>query len=299
MSDPDTATPDATELTSGQRIGRSIAKMDKGGIVFVIMLAVATVLLFVGLAYLCWVIAASWLWSWGFDPAGWHSLVAILGLMYLVIIPFLALILFTSGIDFWDEYGSVRRELTKARQEQGEIEIQLDATDPQFPLKLISYSRFMLKEYYIMAMRQAGRSYRYCLIAMWLGFIVLLAGVADYFIPLRALLANSFSLPETPQPSTASGLSPTEFVLITGVVLEFIAAAFLWVYRFSITQQTYYYRRQLKLHNVLLAKHVGDGMQEGKDAALKMIIQSLLENVDMTQSDLPTASGVKGFLKKG
>lgn len=286
------------KLTSAKRIGRSIAKMDKGGIIFVTMLSVGVVLLFIGLAYLCWAIAAPWLWGWGFDPAGWHSPVALLGLSYLLIIPFVALILFPSGIEFWDEYGSARRELTDARQQQGEIENELDTEDPQYPLKLISYSRFMLKEYYIMAMRQAQRSYRYCLIAMWLGFIVLLAGVADYFIPLRALLASSFNLTATPQSSTGSGLTPNEFVLITGVVLEFIAAAFLWVYRFSIKQQTYYYRRQLKLHNMLLAKHVGEGMQEGKDAAFKLIVQSLLENVEMTQIDPPRTGGLKSLLKR-
>src|SRR3546814_11380074 len=58
---------------------------------------------------------------------------------------------------------------------------------------------------------------------------------------------------------------PDTLVLITGVVIEFIAAAFLWVYRFSIQQQTYYYRRQIRLHNALLAHRLTGDMTQAKD----------------------------------
>lgn len=292
--------PGTAFLPGARRIGQLLASANAGrsGLVFVIFLFSTTVILFVGLAYLCWFIAIPKLWEWGFDQGGWRSIFAVLGNLYVGMFPLLTVFFFIIGIEFWDGYESTRRELTSVRQQQGEVENQLDIADPQYPLKLIRYSRFMLKEYYIMAMRQAQRSYRCCLIAMWLGFLVLLAGVADYFIPLRSLLASSFTLVESLQVQTASGLKPSELVLITGIVLEFIAIAFLWVYRFSIKQQTYYYRRQLKLHNMLLAKHVGDDMKDGKDEALKLIMQSLLENEDFVQMEPPKISWLKSRLKE-
>src|SRR3546814_10095571 len=73
---------------------------------------------------------------------------------------------------------------------------------------------------------------------------------------------------------------PDTLVLITGVVIEFIAAAFLWVYRFSIQQQTYYYRRQIRLHNALLAHRLTGDMTQAKDESVKMIVERLLEDME-------------------
>src|SRR3546814_5992769 len=120
---------------------------------------------------------------------------------------------------------------------------------------MLSYSRAMLNEYYAIAMSQAQRSFRYCLIAMWLGFLVLIAGVLDNFVPLTEILFPGSS------GTTVQGIAgqghvssdPDTLVLITGVVIEFIAAAFLWVSRFSIPQQTYYYSPQITLNHRILA----------------------------------------------
>ena len=95
----------------------------------------------------------------------------------------------------------------------------------------------------------------------------------------------------------SDGVDPNTVVLLTGVVLEFIAAAFLWVYRFSIQQQTYYYQRQLKLHNVLLAHRISSAMGDGKDESVKLVIEKLLEEASPQGIEPPTSAGVGKLLK--
>lgn len=272
-------------------IGRTIASGGKEGILFAGLLVSLTCALFLVLAYFMWLKWVPQLWSWGFSDPGIHTAVAVIGLIYLAIIPFMTIFIFPNGLAFWNEYQSAQKELGETREKQTQLQDQLDVNDPQYPVKLVSYSRFMLKEYYIMAMKQAQRSFKYCLIAMWLGFAVLLVGVADYFMPMQSILASTLNFETTRD----TAFSAQSFVLITGVVLEFISVAFLWVYRFSIKQQTYYYRRQLKLHNVLIAKNVTESMETGKDAALTTIITNLLENVEMTQLEPPSTSALKGL----
>src|SRR3546814_20189843 len=90
---------------------------------------------------------------------------------------------------------------------------------------------------------------------MWLGFLVLIAGVLDNFVPLTEILfpgSSGTTVDGIAGPGHVSS-DPDTLGLITGVVIELIAAAFLWVYRFSTKQQTDHHRRQLMLTIALLA----------------------------------------------
>lgn len=260
---------------------------------FLVALAIAG-----ALGWFIWLKLMLPLWTWGYGEFSWRSFVAWLPLFYLGIVPLVGLGLLPVLLEFWGEYGAVRKQVTSAREAQGQIEQALQEHDPQKLVLIISYSRQMLSEYYAIAMSQAQRSFRYCLIAMWLGFFVLMIGVLDNFMPIRSLIVDVL-------PATGAGtenvqgaaLSPNELVLITGVVIEFIAAAFLWVYRFSIQQQTYYYRRQLGLHNALLAQRLSESMTTSKDEAVKLVVQRLLEDPVLQQMEAPSSSGLSNFFK--
>lgn len=291
----DVAKPETQRATLARSIGRTIAQGGKEGRLVAFVLFTFSCVLFLVLAYFVWLKLIPVIWQWGFDPVSFRAILAAIALLYAAILPGIGPLVFFKGIAIWSEYHAAQREIGASRQKQDELQDQLDVTDPQYPLKLVTYSRFMLQEYYLMAMKQAQRSFRYCLIAMWLGFAVLLVGVADYFIPLRAIAIHYYALPQEIFQSADTVFSPNTFILITGVILEFISVAFLWMYRFSIAQQTYYYRRQLRLHNVLLAKNVGESMGDGKDAAFNSIIKSLLENVEMTQIAPPKTTDLKAF----
>src|SRR3546814_16043954 len=136
---------------------------------------------------------------------------------------------------------------------------------------------------------------------MWLGFLFLIAGVLDNFVPLTEILFPGSS------GTTVDGIAgqghvssdPDTLVLITGVVIEFIAAAFLWVYRFSIQQQTYYYRRQIRLHNALLAHRLTGEMQQAKAESVKMTVERLLGHRQGPAPPLPEPTGNASWREEG
>ncbi len=253
---------------------------------------------FAGLAWICWFWWLPVVWEWGFGRLTWASLVAPFAMIYLVIIPFAAVWLAPAITNFWAEFGALRQDVESARVSQQDIEQELREDDPQGLVLMLSYSRAVLSEYYAIAMSQAQRSFRYCLIAMWLGFAVLITGVLDSFLPMRGLLPG-YLPPGTDGVAAlgAGGDDRNTLVLLTGAVIEFIAAAFLWVYRFSIQQQTYYYRRQLSLHNALLAHRLATTM-EAKDDSTKMIVERLLQDMEGPSSELHGSRGIMGLLKR-
>lgn len=288
-----------TPIRQNRIIGTAARAVARGGTGFTLVAAMLAVAVFFGLAWLCWLNWMPRVWNWGYSELGWESFVAWIGLLYLGIIPFGAIPLFTTISEFWVEYDTARREVENAREKQGAIEDDLKADDKSGLVQLVSYSRYLLREYYALATNQARRSFRYCLIAMWIGFAVLLLGVADYYLPLREAMVVRLGLSEQlANPASREGLSPNEFVLITGAIIEFVAAAFLWVHRFSITQQTYYYRRQMRLHNALFAHRLGEDMTEGRDEAIKLIVASLLEDVAMQETEAPTGKKLAALAKK-
>jgi hypothetical protein len=256
---------------------------------------VLALLVFGGLAWVCWYWWLLGIWAWGFDSFTWRSFVAPIVVLYLAIIPFVAVWAFPALVEFWGEYGSLRQQVSSAREAQRNIERELQQDDPHRLVLVLSYSREMLAEYYAIAMSQAQRSFRYCLIAMWLGFIVLIAGVIDSFVPLSEVLVAQLGGAPLADAAAAT-VASNDLVLLTGVVIEFIAAAFLWVYRFSIRQQTYYYRRQLRLHNALLAHRLSADMGNDRAAAIGKIVERLLDDMDTAEPTPPNAGGLRRLL---
>jgi hypothetical protein len=262
------------------------------------MLLIITLLLFIvvagALVYLCWIRAIPLLWSWGFGD--WSiaklgkSILAIVGMLYLVIIPFLPLGIGPRVVIFLEEVSSYRHDVKTAREAQQNIEQELSDKDPNQIVLVLRYSRELLGEYYALGMHQAQRSYRYALIAMWLGFLVLLAGVANQLGWLKALFPEAFKNTDATQDNTV--------VLLAGTVMEFIAAAFLWVYRTSTQQLIYFYRRQFMLHRTLLATRMAKDMAQRAEEATLCIIQKLVEEVDDFKTDAAGGGGFSKLLRK-
>jgi hypothetical protein len=239
------------------------------------------------------------------------------------------------------------KEVGAAIDAQKEIEEQLLKNDPYQIVKVVSYSRETLREYYTIGRNQAKKSFRYSLIAMWLGFIVLLLGVTNAIMPVyqiyqqfeevrgekvtaernqdtltkqQELLAkgqekiegeaseknkakedDKNNTEKKTQVIEATLSEANDIVLLTGAVIEFIAAVFLWVYRYSIRQLTLFYSRQLKFHNVLLAHRLTANMEEKKEETLMKIIDKMFEEKDQPELETPSGKGkgLIGLLKGG
>jgi TRADD-N domain-containing protein len=285
------------KASGSSRVAQSLASLFGRGwptttlTIVVALLGIAVIAL---LVYLCWIRAIPALrsWDWGFDRADpariGRGVLALLGLMYLAIIPFLPIGIAPWVLTFLAEVTSYRQDVKTAREAQQNIEETLATNDPHQIVMVLRYSRELLGEYYALGMHQAQRSYRYALIAMWLGFIVLLGGVTNQLGWLKALFPETFT----------EVADDNAVVLLTGAVMEFIAAAFLWVYRTSTQQLIYFYRRQLMLHRTLLASRIAKGMAHKAEDATLMIIQKVLEDVDELKTDAATGGGISKLLQK-
>jgi hypothetical protein len=221
-----------------------------------------------GLIYLCWYIWLPSLWSWGFEPTTWRSIFSAIGAFYLVCIPFSPL----AGSSFIGNILSlylneqeevVAGKFSELNRGQQSIEAELETKDKAGLIPLIRYSRLQLEAYYRIGLDQTHRSFRYSIIAMWVGFIVIISGVGINFLPIsiRELFAVS---------------NVKDISISGGTVIEIISALFLWVYQSSINQLTYFYNRQMDNHNVLICQRIAETMKKSDDTK-KVIIEKILE----------------------
>jgi len=71
-----------------------------------------------------------------------------------------------------------------------------------------------------------------------------------------------------------------------------IAALFLWVYRSSIAQLTYFYNRQMHIHNVVMCYRMAASMKEPDTAVGKIIDKVLEQTWGVEQQPLPSGKVV-------
>ena len=74
-----------------------------------------------------------------------------------------------------------------------------------------------------------------------------------------------------------------------GVIIEFIAATFLWIYRTAIVQLNLYYRRQTLIHSALISVAVAKDLEGDEfNLALRNIISTVvMPNPDVKLPELP------------
>ena len=219
-------------------------------------------------SYFCWWEWFPSLWSWGFSKISWAAIPAAVGSVYLAITPLIPVavggVWLSSILGMYakDADERISQQIDEAMLGQNELEKHLQAEDTHGLVKLVRYSRLQLQAYYGIGLSQTQRSFRYSVIAMWIGFVVIVAGTVSYFLPV-------VNLPTGPAAPTQ------QFALLGGLIIELISAAFLWVYKSSINQLTYFYDRQQLNHNALISFTIAESMVE-KDAAKLKIVDRLL-----------------------
>lgn len=218
--------------------------------------------------YVCWWLLVPRILSWGFSALSWRSVFSAFGLFYVVAAPFLVVaVSFFLPEKILAMYATeaderLRQQIDDAMFGQDELERLLQNEDRHGLVKLVRYSRLQLQAYYRIGLSQTQRSFRYSVIAMWIGFFVIVLGVGSYLIP-------HYFAQATPA-ATAQ-----QFTLAGGLIIEIISGAFLWVYKSSISKLTYFFDRQQLSHNTLLSFAIAESMTE-KDAAKMKIISQLI-----------------------
>jgi len=211
----------------------------------------------------------------------------------LVIIVFLALIslallglaldvgraIFRLGAAREDE--RIRMARLHIRRTEDDALRRLEKTEMGGLLPLLRYSRAQLEIYYDISLQQTRRSFSNAVTAMWLGFMILILGVALYIGPVERLGLG--------RPS----LDFNVLILSSAAIVEFISALFLWIYRSTISQLTFYYRLQMHSHSAILAFRMATSMGSA-DEAKCAIITSMLDSSMMP--DRPSVEGARGLM---
>jgi hypothetical protein len=234
------------------------------------MLAIVFLLCAIPVGYLTWDIALKTLWEWGQFP-WWHVVLAVFGSLGLIVAPLVVLAMavafatFLANVSMKASEGAVRKARDALRDAEREALGRLEKSDGPGLLPLLKYSRAQLEAYYAVGLGQARKSFMNSVLAMWLGFVVLLAGLA------YQVVAPHFNF-GTPAPDFKN------LTLGSGAIIEFISAAFLWVYRSATVQLTNFYDRQMHTHTSILSFRIAETMIDlvARDRVKEAIVNSIL-----------------------
>lgn len=246
-------------------------KGDRYRISVLVILVLIGIAFTIFLAYFCYFVWLPAIWSWGFDPISWwKAILAVLGAIYLVLGPFLPYVALNgtlSGIGgLYTEEASNKFEaqIHEIEVKQSGYEEVLKEKDTEGLIPMVTYSRIELEQYYKIGLTQSQRSFQFSMIAMWLGFLIIAFGIVSYIVPAsfinRDLVEGNFQI----------------LTISSGIVMEVIAALFLGIYRNSMNRSTYFYNRQVFIHNALLAYKIAKSMKE-PDLSKQLIIEKILE----------------------
>lgn len=229
--------------------------------------------LIVGALAAMWYAWFNWmpqLWHWSYAGPWYHAIPGSLAVLFLALLPVhlpiqaLALTRTVVAISIDEAADRLQKRVEQGSQALQEVEGRLAVDDRLQLVPLLSYSRVQLEAYYSIGLDQTQRSFRYSVVAMWIGFAVIMSGIV-----VRVLDLERFGIRAL---DGDAGL----LVIACGVVIELISALFLWIYRNSVRQLTYFYNRQIFNHGVLMAHRISSGMQ-APDETRRLIVERLLD----------------------
>jgi hypothetical protein len=268
-------------------------------IVFIIALAIFLGIIVCIIEYIWPIIQGIWNWGkspWYFIiPAGFIDLCIVLlicGVLFYSILALLGIIGWYGEIDFDRSQENLRTAFgVEQKAEQKTAGPSLTATTSiqnKNLNQIIEDSQFRLYNYYSIGFAQARKSFRFGVVAMFIGFIILLLGIADTF--------GFFSI-------FIPSLKPVDIntIVIAGsLISEVIAGLFLWVYKFSIQQLNYFYGCQNNMYNFLIAYTISDSMGDAtKDTTKSEVVKTIMELSKLTPHDmeLPHFDSLKNLVK--
>lgn len=239
--------------------------------------------------WFAWFILLPDLWEWSFAVFTWRSIVGFFAVLFLAVLPIYAPIgAFIATAYVLEVYADeaakkVTLVLERGSLLQSDAEDELAKHDQSGLVPLLRYSRVQLESYYAIGLTQTQRSFRYSIIAMWIGFAVILGGII-----IRVVDLDRFGL--RPLDTDISTL-----IIISGAIIEVISALFLWVYRSSVRQLTYFYNCQMYNHSILMSQRIADTMTHS-DEIKKTIIEKLLDRSWAYEPDtLPSGQSLLSF----
>ncbi len=242
-----------------------------------ILLSLIFVSIGIGLLYIFYVLITK-LWSWGFTDGGfWSGVFAIIGAFILITIPTMSIIFvgiwFENVFDVFanDAQKEFKNKLKEIETERISYEEKLEKTDSELLIPLITYSKLELETYYNIGLNQTQKSYKHYIIAMWTGFVIIMFGILMFILPIKTFFPKFEIIPNEIKIMTVS----------SGIIVQLISVLFLGIYKNSMKQLTYFYNRQIFIHNSLFAFRIAQTMENSDDAKKEIVSRILDFNANM------------------
>jgi hypothetical protein len=252
----------APEPTVQQLVARSFLRLPWG--LGLPLVAIAAAAIVVGAAWVGWwfaiarlveaALANPWLWLVNWFPILLAALLPIWAVM--LVGPVLVAALQETD----------RQEERQQLSELDAWEVAIRSSDD--PVDYAAYSRKALRAYYLMGQNQVNLSFYIGVAAMVFGFLFLVAGLCVQMLDPSKL------------PWLRQDVDVTFIAVGGGLIIEFVAATFIWVYRTAIVQLNVYYRRQALVHSALLAMAVAGKAGGDVQASVRRIVETLLTPPD-------------------
>ena len=154
----------------------------------------------------------------------------------------------------------VDKELDKIHVEREKITTKIEQEETPDIFDTIQLSLNKIDEYYAINQGQARSSFRFCIAAVVVGLITIVAGIWFYYFKVRDI-----------QIAYITGFS--------GVLLEFIGGAYFFIYKKSVEQVNFFFGQLIRIQDTMvainLAKNMGD--EEKRAGLIEKIVVSLLE----------------------
>lgn len=150
------------------------------------------------------------------------------------------------------------------------FEAEFASNDPIGLGQVIRLSRLELDKFYQLTLGQARGSYRYAVLASWLGFGVIILGLLQ---GMGVLPAPSREMAEGVANSNAT--TSVTVTMAVGAVMELVSGLFLWVYRSADRRFGYFYDRQMHFYSVFICTKLAMEMTT-KDESMASIIDRIL-----------------------
>jgi hypothetical protein len=166
-------------------------------------------------------------------------------------------------------HADLRGDLMQTNRILAGIDInKLQATlDEDFFTKLVKINFKYIDQYYLQTQSQADKSFRLSAAVAIVGLLIVIAGIVLMFL---------------------GRTTPAYVTVSSGVLGEFIAAVFFYLYNQTILKMGDYHQKLVLTQNVGLALKIAETLPEGqRTQAQRELIQRLTENVNRHLTQIP------------
>jgi hypothetical protein len=207
--------------------------------------------------YLIFAVALFWSWQLGdiTDEYLWWISIAV-----ATIAPFFASLLYWYVISFQRMQQQIVNATISAKEVAEKADKLQDSLGDDFVTNLVKINFKYIDKYYLQTQQQADRSFSLSLWVSVIGFIIIAAGIVLLFIT------------GGPAAYVATG---------SGILGEFIAAIFFYLYNKTILSMGDYHRKLVITQNIALALKISEGLPGSKKADSQvLLVKSLTEDVN-------------------